>query len=261
MSQRIDKKLVKERFKKSMAFDSYCKNASVQDMMAEYLLQNLESCSENTSFLNIFEQGAGTGILTKKLLSKYNPVNFIANDIVDDSEKYTEKIINDKHPTCKFNFISGDIEELTGYPENIDLVISNATIQWLSNTEIYFKNLASKITQGTSIAFTTFGTNNLFEINKITSSGLGYYSIDTIREILRKNFKILFLEEDLVKLQFKTPIDVVKHLRSTGVTGVSRTAWTKRKLESFSSKYTELFGNDKGVLLTYHPIYIIAKRK
>ena len=86
MSQRIDKKLVRERFRKSMTFNNYCKNASVQDMMAEYLLQNLEAFTESRSFHNIFEQGSGTGILTKKLLSKYNPVNFIANDIVDDSE-------------------------------------------------------------------------------------------------------------------------------------------------------------------------------
>ena len=261
MSQRIDKKLVRERFKKSMTFNNYCKNASVQNMMAEHLLQSLESCSENTSFRNIFEQGSGTGILTKKILSKYNPVNFIANDIVDDSEEYIKKIIDDQQLMCKFDFISSDIEKLTDYPENIDLLISNATIQWLSDTKNYFDNLAANITQGTFIAFTTFGTNNLYEINKITSSGLTYHTIDTIREILRKNFEILLLEEDLVKLQFKTPIEVIRHLRSTGVTGINRTAWTKKKLEKFSDQYTELFENDEGVPLTYHPIYIIGKRK
>ncbi|NOR45310.1 MAG: malonyl-ACP O-methyltransferase BioC [Candidatus Delongbacteria bacterium] len=261
MSQRIDKKLVRERFKKSMAHNNYCRNASVQDMMAEYLLQNLRTCTANRSFQNIFEQGSGTGILTKKLLSRYDPKSFTGNDIVDDSEEYIEKIINDKHPTCKFNFISGDIEELTDYPENVDLVISNATIQWLSDTKNYFDNLAANVIQGTFIAFTTFGTNNLLEINKITSTALNYHTIDTIREILSKKFEILLLKEDTIKLQFKTPIEVIRHLRSTGVTGINRTAWTKKILELFSYRYTELFGNDEGVPLSYHPIYIIAKRK
>ena len=244
-----------------MTFNNYCKNASVQDMMAEYLIQSLETCTDKRSFHKIFEQGAGTGILTKKLLSKFRPDNFIANDIVDDSKKYIQKIIDDKQSTCKFDFISSDIEELTDYPKNIDLVISNATIQWLSDIKNYFNNLATNVTQGTFIAFTTFGTNNLSEINEITSSGLIYNTIDMIREILEKNFEILLLEEDLVELQFKTPIEVIKHLRSTGVTGINRTAWTRKKLESFSNKYTELFGNNEGVPLSYNPIYLIGKRK
>ena len=55
------------------------------------------------------------------------------------------------------------------------------------------------------------------------------------------------------------------HLKQTGVTGVTGTSSqqlrTRRDLQLFSERYTQEFTQGTSVSLTYHPIYIIAKKK
>ncbi|MBU4486549.1 MAG: malonyl-ACP O-methyltransferase BioC [Candidatus Delongbacteria bacterium] len=261
MLQEIDKALVKERFKKSMSLTSYDKNASVQSIMAEHLLKELELFSKGRSFKKIFELGAGTGILTRKILSVYNPEIFITNDLVEDSEKYIKSIIDSYSKPCRYDFISGDIEKITEYPKNIDLVISNATIQWLADIKLFFRKLAANISKGTMIAFTTFGPDNLLEFNKVNSSRLKYTGIDDIREMLKNEFEIYKIKDEHLKLEFDLPVGVLRHLRVTGVTGISRISWTKKQLEEFTMNYIKNFGSGNGVTLTYNPIYLIGKRK
>lgn len=54
-------------------------------------------------------------------------------------------------------------------------------------------------------------------------------------------------------------------MKQTGVTGVTGTSSqqlrTRRDLQLFSERYTQEFTQGTSVSLTYHPIYIIAKRK
>jgi len=54
-------------------------------------------------------------------------------------------------------------------------------------------------------------------------------------------------------------------LKQTGVTGISGTSSqqlrTRRDLQLFSERYTQEFTQGTSVSLTYHPIYIIAKKK
>ena len=64
---------------------------------------------------------------------------------------------------------------------------------------------------------------------------------------------------------------VLYHLKQTGVNSLSahssfypkqkRQAWTRRDLQYFCERYTQEFTQGTSVSLTYHPIYIIAKKK
>jgi len=55
---------------------------------------------------------------------------------------------------------------------------------------------------------------------------------------------------------------VLKHLKQTGVTGTEKRIWTRSRLQSFCKEYTTRFSDAAGnVNLTYHPIYIIARKK
>lgn len=68
---------------------------------------------------------------------------------------------------------------------------------------------------------------------------------------------------------------VLYHLKQTGVTGLSAPVslhteqdhkakehlWTRRDLYHFCERYTQKFSQGSTVSLTYHPIYIIAKKK
>ena len=61
---KINKKLLKTRFKKSLL--TYSDNAIIQNQMAKELLIKLNELKGN-KFNKILEIGCGTGVLTKKM--------------------------------------------------------------------------------------------------------------------------------------------------------------------------------------------------
>lgn len=103
------------------------------------------------------------------------------------------------------------------------------------------------------------------EIRELTGNGLPYRSREELVKALSSHFDILHSEEELISLSFDNPLKVLYHLKQTGVTGISGTSSqqlrTRRDLQLFSERYTQEFTQGTSVSLTYHPIYIIAKRK
>ena len=62
--------------------------------------------------------------------------------------------------------------------------------------------------------------------------------------------------------KYELAVTLLYHLKQTGVTGTCNRAWTRSKLSLFCQEYERLFSPGKGsVSLTYHPIYIIAKKR
>ena len=94
----IDNKHIKKHFEKSM--DKYDKNATVQDLMAAKMI--IELCKISDNYENILELGAGTGLLTKKIVNNITFKNYFANDLVEKSKAYIQKIIP------KVNFLCGN---------------------------------------------------------------------------------------------------------------------------------------------------------
>ena len=112
------------------------------------------------------------------------------------------------------------------------------------------------------LAFSTFGATNMHEIRQLTGHGLDYPSIKELQALLSPGFDILHAEEEVISLPFPTPQAVLKHLKQTGVTGTEKRMWTRGRLQSFCEEYTTRFSDAAGnVSLTYHPIYIIARKK
>jgi malonyl-CoA O-methyltransferase len=54
---------------------------------------------------------------------------------------------------------------------------------------------------------------------------------------------------------------VLRHLRRTGVNGCAASPWTRARLKSFCTSYTARFGMNERVPLTYHPVWLIARKK
>lgn len=88
-----------------------------------------------------------------------------------------------------------------------------------------------------------------------------YLSLEELKEALRSDYELLYCHEEKLSLSFQSPMDVLKHLKATGVTGIRQSQWTKGSLATFCNRYQEIYSQpDHTVRLTYHPIYIIAKK-
>ncbi len=248
---RLNKALVCRRFAGSI--DSYADNAVVQRETAHELVAALIAESGNR-FDNVFEVGCGTGLLTAIIAGELQYQKLTVNDLVPDFRHSIAKITTAE-------FIAGDIESVAELPQPVDLVISNATFQWLTDPDAAFARFAGIMPPRGVLAFSTFGPENLREIAAITGHRLAYHSLVNIRKMLNIDFEVKTITEQSRSMVFNAPLEVLEHLRQTGVTGLSNKIWTKSVLKNFINSYIDRYSVTGGVVLTYHPILVIAVKR
>jgi len=256
MTLYADKSRVQHSFFKSMY--SYNQHAEVQARMSEELLEALRRIHP-AGFGRVFEIGCGSGLLTERFLKSFAAETFIANDLVEECGILVEEIVQ-QHAHGSFSFAGGDIETLSDLPRDLDLILSNATFQWLHDFDRFAARLKTLLKPNGLLAFSTFGTENCREIRELTGNSLTYRPFQDVLASLQARFDVLFATEETVTLHFASPMDVLRHLRLTGVNGVSsQKAWTKADLAHFEQNYRERFGEFNRVPLTYHPLLFIVR--
>ena len=234
----MNKELIRKRFEKHL--DDYNENAKVQKIMAKKLV----SMCEKKRYKNILELGCGTGLLTKEAVENLVFEKYTAIDIVPDCGNYIKQI-NDN-----IEFKHLEIESFDEYAR-YDLVISNAALQWTEDFEKTVRNIYESMQAGSEFIFTTFGKENFREIFYILGTSLSYYSEEELRDILPEISEIL---SEIHVMSFKTPKDVLNHLKLTGVNAIKSNHWTKNDLKMFEQAYSSLCV--RVPILTYNPVYI-----
>lgn len=254
------------------------------------------------SFRHIAEFGCGTGCYSRLLLRTLQPETLLLNDLCPEMEECIHDLLtggrrlprtpqagnasgvlydadvefygaetpseSTKVPlygsspaTTAVSFLPCDAETLD-FPQGTDLITSCSTLQWFADTERFFARCHHFLSDGGILAFSTFGKKNMREIHTLTGHGLEYLSLDNLKVLLSPRFEILYAEEEIVSLPFGTPLEVLRHLKQTGVTGTEKRVWTRGRLQSFCDEYIRMCGNDdRSVSLTYHPIYVIARKR
>ncbi|NTW69727.1 MAG: malonyl-ACP O-methyltransferase BioC [Chlorobiaceae bacterium] len=257
MLPKIDKPLVRERFERRLG--SYASHAVVQKAMARELAEMICRNSASSAFNRVLEVGSGSGAFTAELLSRSAVKEYYANDLVEESRACLEGVLA-LFPVELFHFLSGDIEHCDALPQELDLVASNATLQWLEDLDLFFRRISDHLLPGGMLAFTTFSTRNMQEISTIEGGGLGYYSIKELEMSARRYFDVVTIREEDVRMEFPTPEAVLHHIRQTGVNGLHRRLWTKSRYQHFLDRYRHSFSCENGVYLTYHPVYCCLKK-
>lgn len=242
----INPKLIKNQFEKSM--DKYDKNAFAQEILAEKLVEHLIKIKKEYNY--VLELGAGTGLLTKQCTKHLLFNKYYANDLIDKSKQYITKII----PDC--TFIGGNAQKIKPN-KNMDLIISNAMFQWFKNLETVSESFKNILNKDGILAFTTFSTKNFYEIKSLTGLSLEYKNINEIQKELSKNFEIIYSEEFTHILKFNNPLELLAHMKNTGVNSLSQEHWTFKDVKEFCDRYKTKYPD---ITLTYAPIIIIARK-
>ena len=241
-----DIKNIKKQFEKSMS--DYDKNAVVQDLTASKLV--IELLKVSSDFENVLELGSGTGLLTKRLVKSIKYKNFYANDLVEKSKMYVQKFVPE------VNFICGNAFKVKT-AKKMDLIVSNAMFQWFENFEKAVEILKTNLKPDGVLAFTTFAPSNFKEVTEITGLTLKYKSKEELENTLKnKGFEILYSEGFYEEMNFKTPLELLAHMKHTGVNSLSEKTWTVKKVKEFCEKYSKKYPKP---ILTYSPIIIIAR--
>ena len=262
--QSIDKALVAKRFCHSR--DTYDREAHVQQQVAEKMMRRLlESLIPEVAsaegmaarLRHIVEFGCGTGSYSRLLFHTLHPESLLLNDLCREMEECVKELC----ATPEVRFLAGDAESID-FPKETDLITSCSTLQWFNNPSAFFIRCHHSLKADGILAFSTFGTENMHQIRTLTGNGLEYLPLEELQIMLSPHFDILHIEEETATLSFKTPQLVLKHLKETGVTGTENKVWTRGRLQAFCEDYTRLFSDKEGnVSLTYHPIYVLARKK
>lgn len=252
MKEKINKELVAHRFTKAVG--SYHEEAVAQKRIAEKMTSFMsgfipEDCG------NLLEIGCGTGIFSRMLLNRFNPQSYLLNDICPEMKNGIRDILREN-----ITFQSGDAEQ---YPfmGPYNVIASCSTFQWFSDIESFFDRCNNYLSEEGYLAFSTFGQANLKEITLLTGESLPYYTREELVSMLSSRYHIVQTSEEQIVKTFHSPMEVLYHLKRTGVTGTRKYRWTRSNLQLFCKEYDRLFRTDDLVSLTYHPIYIIVRKR
>ena len=216
-------------------YNEYENYSLAQKQVAKNLLDYMgKSNIFNTQINSIFEIGCGTGIFTREYRKYFLHSDLILNDLFDVRE-----FIKD----IDYNiFIQENIEELD-IPKS-DLVVSSSVFQWIKDIESLIRNIAEHTD---NLCFSSYIFGNLLEIKNHFGVSLDYLNIEEFEEILKKYFSSVKSYSETIKLNFGSPMLLLKHLKYTGVTGFQKTSISK--IKTF-----------KDNILTYEVAYFICKK-
>ena len=246
----IDKALVAQRFAK--AGQSYVEHAVVQKQISAQLFEYLKVyCPQNLA--SVLEIGCGSGNLTHLFQTHFQFDQLFLNDLYEDVDQHFSTIEN-------IAWLIGDIEQLH-LPQSLDAVISSSALQWMTDLPKLLHRIHDALKPNAYFGFSTFGSDNLTEIKQLTGQGLNYISLEFLkRQLEQQNFEVLLIEQEVKQIYFDHPKSVLQHLKATGVSATAKShRWTKQSLQQFYSDYQQ-FHDEQGFRLTYHPIYVIARR-
>ncbi len=216
----------------------YEKHAKVQDFMGLKLCEILKDL-KISHFEKVFEFGCGRGELSKKLQNFITFNEYLKNDILNFKEN-SNILIFDMNEIAK--------QDLS--KEKFDLIVSNATLQWLDLKRIIL-SLRDMLNQNGILLLSTFAKQNLKEIKQSTGFGLNYFSLNELEQIFKIYFNEVKITQELVELSFDNALDVFRHLKLSGVNSLGFYPLNKGFLKEFEEKFQNK--------LTYHPVFILCK--
>jgi len=237
----------------SRSFDTYDNRASQQAWVADRLVAELREHKAPVHFETAFELGCGTGHLTRRLCRDFRFNRLYVNDIAPQAEATASE--------SNADFVVGDARQVQ-WPRNLNLLASASMIQWMEDPSQLLEKAAESLGPGGWLAISGFGPQQYRELIQIGSAAQapGLTSPEMLANALRGKLEIVSTGEVVRQSCFATPRKVLEHLRQTGVNARARKVWTKSTLVRFVEDYERSFGSPDGVSLTYHPVWIVARK-
>jgi|GEM_PF-809701 malonyl-ACP O-methyltransferase BioC len=253
----MNKNIIEQRFTKSLkTYDQY---AIVQQEMLNHLA---DLCLKHVgqSFSKTFEFGMGTGMLTQRLLDTFRIEHLYINDLNTQFYQFFRSNFNYTGKT-QLSFLSGDVERIS-IPKQLDLVISSATEQWLRNKPEFYAKIAESLKSQAYFVFSTFGPENYAQLKDINHlKSLSYWSQNQTEAALNSHFEVLFSESTKVNMKFNSVLEMLQHMKYTGVNGLNSGMYSKKQLNLLIDQIAEVTKQNSHYELSYHPIFYMVRKR
>ncbi|MBU0501530.1 MAG: malonyl-ACP O-methyltransferase BioC [Gammaproteobacteria bacterium] len=153
----IDKRRTRRAFDRAAA--SYDKVAQLQMEMGGRLLSRLDYIRLEPR--TILDMGAGTGMMTERLIGRYPKARVLAADFAHGMLlRARRRGPLFRKPRC----LCADAEHLPLADGCLDLILSNAMLQWCDDPALVFREWLRVLRPGGLLLFTSFGPDTLREL-------------------------------------------------------------------------------------------------
>jgi malonyl-CoA O-methyltransferase len=228
--------------------NSYDKHAILQQEVAKRLFTRLDIINPKSK--KVLELGAGTGLLTKELLTKYNSNDILASDFAPNSLALNpaphKEIIDAHHIHTKQKF---------------DIIISNLMMQWC-NLEQVIEQIQQVANNDALVIFSTFGPLTLNELKTSWAKVDNFKHINNFMDMHNIADKMLSLgvsgviaESEIITLTYEKVMDILYDLKYIGASQVDACPTTKSKLQQMMNNYENFRKNSK-LPVSYEVVYL-----
>lgn len=232
---------------------TYHQHAHHQRQLADTLAQQL--CQRlNNPVSRALEIGCGSGFLTQSLQMHWQQAmikDYWLNDLYPVDSKLNP-------PTTNQHSLIGDIQALS-LPNNLDLVLSSATLQWIEALDALLQKLAQAMPTGATIACSLYCGNHYQQLRQTLGIGLNYRQPPELLVSFKRYYQPLWHNETQTQQYFNSPRDVLSHIRISGVHALSAQV-SFSAMRQFKQRYQALKTN-KGYPLSQHAFLFIGERR
>ncbi|MGC4377418.1 malonyl-ACP O-methyltransferase BioC [Fictibacillus sp. Mic-4] len=268
----INKQLLQKRFSKQA--ETYDQFAVVQKKMAEEVLAIVKRQKLKNETVAVLEIGCGTGYLTERLCALFPNALIHAVDLAPGMISVAQKRVMHRN----VSFLCGDIEEMM-LQHKYDLIISNATFQWLNQLEHTLQYLFSHLQQNGVLCFSTFGhltfqelhasfrqAKRSFQLEDANPPGQPFYSLKGLQKVIAHSLEpssFSFKGKERLEVQtFPGVRDFLTSIKKIGANNSNegdycqRPAVFKKMMKIYESHYRL----DDLIKATYHCLYVTIEK-
>lgn len=262
----INKEIIAKRFSaRASTYDQY---ATLQWEMAQRLLA---ICPKDTQrYTSILEIGCGTGRLTRELALSFSHAEIVAIDIAPGMIQIAQKRCH--HLPVKF--LCMDAENLGG-ENSFDLIVSNATFQWIEDLPSFLHKLHALLKEGGELVFSLFLSNtlrslrttyekvaNLLYGEKKTISTIALWTKEKIKNSLYHAFGT---KPSVFQTQLYTPTypdfrSLIHAISRVGASGQFGECASPRFIKMLQHIYEKKHKNPDGLYAEYEVLYARIRR-
>ncbi len=258
ISQPIDK--IQARIAFERAVDSYDEAAVLQRQTGENMLERLEVVKLQPKV--ILDVGAGTGVASAALAKRYKKARIVALDFALPMLRHAHRRGSWlRRPLC----ICADAEQLPLADNSVDLIFSNAAIQWCNDLEYTFAGFQRVLRPGGLLMFSTFGPDTLKELRQAWGAVDGHTHVSPFPDmhdvgdaLMRSGFSDPVVDADRMTLTYEDVRVLMRDLKMIGAHNVTthrqRGLTGKGRMQAMIKAY-ETFRSNGRLPASYEVVY------
>lgn len=254
----VDKEQARRAFERAAA--RYDEVAVLQREIGRRMLERLDYVKIAPRV--VLDAGCGTAELTAALAQRYPGSELVALDFAHGMVRHGRA--RDDWGRAP-HWVCGDVEALPLASQSVDLVYSNAVLQWSTDLPGAFAEFLRVLRPGGLLMFSTFGPDTLAELRAAWAAVDGHSHVSRFVDmhdlgdlLVGTRFAEPVMDCERLTVTYATVDDLMRDLKTLGAhnvtTGRARGLTGRRRLDAMRVAY-ERFREDGRLPATYEVVY------